>query len=479
MDKAKNRSITDRIWDLFASVKFAVVIFIIIALTSIVGTIVEQNVEPAKNIKLLTKMFGAGAAPAIYDVLDKLGFMNMYHSWWFITLLLLFCANLVICSLDRLPRIWKLVREPIRPLSDEHIEKMSIKRALTLKGKHSEVRDRAMHAIRKEGFRISEAATDKGVQFFSEKGNFTRLGVYITHLSILVIMLGSIVGIYFGFNGWLPLGEGETSPVAYSEHDKRIPLGFDIRCDDFEVDFYGDSDMPKAYKSWLTVLQDGKEVMKKMITVNDPLKYHGVTFYQSSFGTIPDSFAGGILTLDLVSKNGESKQIQMRLGDQFTIPGTSVTGRITNFSPALTFDQSGKAVTYNSNMVNPAIYVEFTGLGHKPVAGWIFKRYPQTWNLPDGSKVEFLNFWGVQYTGLQVRKDPGVGIVYVGCILMALGLYITFFMSHRRIWVNLTEDKGATKIMVGASANRNRASLERKIERLVGNLEAGHKGGSR
>jgi cytochrome c biogenesis protein len=479
MEKEKNKSITDRIWDLFASVKFAVVIFVVIALTSIVGTVIEQNVNPEKNIKVLTRMFGEGAAPAIYDVLDKLGFMNMYHSWWFVTLLLLFCANLVICSIDRLPRIWKLVREPIRPLSDEYLEKMSIKRVLILKGKHPEVKGRAAEAIRKIGFRPSESTTDKGVQFFSEKGNFTRLGVYITHLSILIIMAGAIVGLFFGFNGWLPLGEGETSSYAYKEHDTKIPLGFDIRCDKFEVDFYGDSDMPKAYKSWLTVLKDGKEIMKKAITVNDPLKYEGITFYQSSFGTIPDSFGRGILTLDLVSRDGKSEQVQARLGDQFTIPGTSITGHITNFSPALTLDQSGKPVTYDSNMVNPAIFVEFTGLAQKPVGGWIFKRFPRTWDLPDGSKVEFLNFWGVQYTGLQVRKDPGVGIVYLGCILMALGLYITFFMSHRRIWVNLAEEKGATKILIGASANKNRASLEKKIERLAGGLESGYKGGSK
>jgi cytochrome c biogenesis protein len=480
MDKGKNKSIADRIWDLFASVKLAVVIFSVIALTSIVGTVIEQNAEPEKNIKILTRMFGEDAAPAIYSVLDKLGFMNMYHSWWFITLLLLFAANLVICSLDRLPRIWKLVREPIRPLSEEYLEKMSIKRMLTLNEKHSEVRGNVSESVRKLGFRPSEAEKDNGVQFFAEKGNFTRLGVYITHLSILVILAGAIVGIFFGFNGWLPLGEGETSPVAYKNQDNtKIPLGFDIRCDRFEVDFYGESDMPKAYKSWLTVLQDGREVMKKVITVNDPLKYQGITFYQSSFGTVPDSFDRGILTLQLISRDGKSEQIQARLGGQFTIPGTTITGHITNFSPALTFDQSGRPVTYDANMVNPAIFVEFSGLGQKPLAGWIFKRFPQSWNLPDGSKVEFLKFWGVQYTGLQVRKDPGVGIVYLGCILMALGLYITFFMSHRRIWVNVSEEKGATKILIGASANRNRASFETKIEKLVGTLSPGHKGGSK
>jgi cytochrome c biogenesis protein len=477
MDKAKSKSPLDWVWHLFASVKLAVVIFSAIALTSIVGTVIEQNAEPEKNLKILTKMFGEGAAPSIYSALDKLGFIDMYHSWWFVAFLLLFAANLVICSLDRLPRILKLVREPIRPLPEEHLEKMSIKRTLTLKGKHPNAKNHASSALRNIGYRPSEAASEKGVQFFAEKGNFTRLGVYITHLSILVIMTGAIIGLFFGFNGWLPLGEGETSSVAYKDHDRKIPLGFDIRCDNFQVDFYGESDMPKAYKSWLTVLKDGQEVMKKVITVNDPLRYQGITFYQSSFGTISERFGSGVLRLGLVSKDGRSQEIQTRVGGDFTIPGSSVSGRITDFSPALTFDQANRPVTYESNMVNPAIYVAFTGLGNKPVAGWIFKRFPQTWNLPDGSRVEFLDFWGAQYTGLQVRRDPGVGIVYLGCIMMAVGLYITFFMSHRRIWVNVSEEKGATRVFIGASANRNRASLERKIERLVEVIEPGHKGG--
>ncbi len=52
--------------------------------------------------------------------------------------------------------------------------------------------------------------------------------------------------------------------MAVSNTDKEIPLGFDIRCDNFDVEFYDDSDMPKEYKSWLTIIKDGREVLKKI-----------------------------------------------------------------------------------------------------------------------------------------------------------------------------------------------------------------------
>lgn len=476
MKKAENKTITDKIWGLFASIKLAVVMFSLIALTSIVGTVVEQNVEPAKNLRILAKFFGKSGAPAAYNILDKLGFMDMYHSWWFITFLLIFAANLIICSLDRIPRIWKIVREPIRPLPLDRVEKMSIKRTLFVKSKPSHVRDVAIHAFRKIGFRPSESSNETGVQFYAEKGNFTRLGVYITHASILFILAGAIIGVAFGFNGYLALQEGRSSAFAYQSNDRRIPLGFDVHCDKFEVKFYGDTDMPKSYESWLSIWKDGVEVARKTIEVNDPLTYNGITFYQSSFGTEPNSLGEGTVKLRLVSKDGESKDLDTSLGGSFTIPGSGLKGIITNFSPALTVDQSGNPRTYSQNMLNPAIFVEFSAPGGKHYSGWILKRFPQTWDLPDGSKVEFLDLWGVQYTGLQVRKDPGQDVVYVGCFILAFGLFVSFFMSHRRIWMYITEDKGGTKVQIGASAHKNRAAFEKTIEKLAAAFGADQKG---
>jgi cytochrome c biogenesis protein len=192
---------------------------------------------------------------------------------------------------------------------------------------------------------------------------------------------------------------------------------------------------------------------------------------------LQENMNNGILVLRVVSRDGKSSQINTRIGGTFTMPGSPGEGRIANFSPALSFDQSGRAFTYDSGLKNPAIFIELPDVGGKPYSGWVFKRYPQTWRLPDGSSVEFLDYWGVEYTGLQVRRDPGVLIVYLGCIIMAAGLYITFFMSHKRLWVNVAEEKDAAKILIGASANRNRAAFERDIEKLTGLLGEGHKGG--
>ncbi|HYQ47658.1 MAG TPA: cytochrome c biogenesis protein ResB [Thermodesulfovibrionales bacterium] len=479
MTEEKKKTIFDRIWDVFASVKLAIVIFALIAVTSIVGTIIEQQAEPEKNIQVLVKMFGIShdSAHSVLGVLDSLGFTNMYHSWWFLAFLLLFAANLIICSLDRLPRIWKLVQEKIRPVPASYVEKMSIRQTVVVQGKTPGIRDSVAAALKSAGFKPAEAVEGASVQLYAEKGNYTRLGVYITHLSILIILAGAIIGIFFGFNAFLNLPEGETTSVAYKDRGIEVPLGFEIRCDNFEVEFYPNSEMPKSYKSELVILKNGQEVMKKTITVNDPLTYQGITFYQSSYGMVPNSMGKGVLILRAVPKDGKPEQLNLKFGSTFTIPGTTVTGTIRDFSPALSFDQGGNAFTFSDQMTNPAIYVDFADKGNRTFSGWILKRFPRTWELPDGNRVEFLDYWGVQYTGMQVRQDPGVLIVYLGCIIMAAGLYMTFFMSHRRVWVSLSEEKGSVKVLIGASANRNRASLERKIEKMVSAISTGHKGG--
>ncbi|MEW6213634.1 MAG: cytochrome c biogenesis protein ResB, partial [Nitrospirota bacterium] len=455
---------------------------------------------------------------------EKLGFMDMYHSWWFVTLLILFSANIVICSVDRLPRIWKTVREPMHPITEEHLRKATIKKELILKGKPDRVKDIVTSAIKGVGFSYIESKEDKGYQFYSQKGSFTRLGVYITHLSILIILIGSLVGIFLGFKGFLPLPEGRSSSVALLntgsltrmegyERERILnaieassgnisnasmqlsmdenslmakmrrygiqPLGFSIRCDDFNVDFYGGSDMPKEFKSWLTVIDNGKEVLKKAIEVNNPLTYKGITFYQASYGLIPHSLERGIFIFKLISKDGKTSNLELRFGDTFEIPGTKISGKITNFHPALKITPGRQLFASNTNQLNsPAVYIDFSESGSlKPYSGWIFKRYPETWQLPEGHRVEFIDYWGTQYTGLQVRRDPGVWVVYLGCITISIGLYIAFFMSHRRIWVRIVEEKNNTRVVVGATSNKNRAAFERKINKLISLLSKKQEGG--
>jgi cytochrome c biogenesis protein len=468
--KKENESIVDKLWSLFSSIKLAVVVFTLISTTSIVGTIIEQQAPPERNIKLLTKFFGESFAPTAYRILDALNFTNMYHSWWFLALLFIFSANIIICSLDRLPKILKIVKEPIKPLSSEVFNAMPIKKEIILKKKTDDVERLIEQSLKKIGFKRIQKHTDtsEGQQIYAENGKYSRLGVYVTHLSILLILIGAVIGIFFGFNAYLPLLEGTVSSVAYQNDGKKeIPLGFSIRCDDFNTFFYENSDTPKAFVSWLTVIENGREVLKKEINVNTPLKYKGITFYQSNYGFSPSR--DSLFKFDVTSPSGRKSSISVKFGESFNIPDTNVTAKVIDFSPALGVDQSGRLFTYAQMMNNPAALVEFSENGKHKYNQWILIRYPDTWRIPDGI-VEFKDLWGAQYTGLQVRKDPGVWIVYLGCIIMAMGLYAAFFMSHSKVWVKISTDKGNKKIYLSATTNKNRIAFEQKIEKILGGI---------
>ncbi len=473
-NKKENQSIVDRIWSLFSSITLAVVVFSIISITSIVGTIIEQQAEPERNIKLLSKFFG-DAAPTVFRALDTIGFTDMYHSWWFVTLLFVFAANLIICSLERLPKIWKMVKDPIKPLSADILNAMPIKRDAIVKGKIDDAKLTVESAMKNVGFKAAVHQDEGGLQIYAEKGRHSRLGVYATHFSIILILIGAVVGIFFGFNASLNLLEGTTSAVAYARNGKDIPLGFEIACNDFETSFYENSDTPKSYKSWLTIIENnkpvkikGKEVIE--IDVNSPLRYKGITFYQSSYGFSPTK--DSLFKFSVISNDGKRQDAEVKFEEAFTIPGTSITGKVSDFTPALGIDEAGRLFTYAEMMNNPAVFVEFTENGKLKYKQWILKRYPQTWRVQDGI-VEFKDLWGSQYTGLQVRKDPGVWIVYLGCLVMSVGLYAAFFMSHARIWVSLKDEKNNTKVTIAASANKNKAAFEQKIDKLIKSLSQG------
>src|SRR3972149_12236872 len=63
------------------------------------------------------------------------------------------------------------------------------------------------------------------------------LGFVITHVSIIIIVIGAIIGSIFGAKGFLWLREGESRSVFYVK-EKEHPLGFEIRLTDFTLEYY-------------------------------------------------------------------------------------------------------------------------------------------------------------------------------------------------------------------------------------------------
>ncbi|RMD52037.1 MAG: cytochrome c biogenesis protein ResB, partial [Nitrospirae bacterium] len=209
--------IINSIWNLFSSVKLAIFLFLAIAISSIIGTVVEQNVEPAKNMALFIKLFGNALGPTLFHISYKLGFMDMYHSHWFRILLFLFSANIVICSIERLPHIWKIVKKPLSPLKEKAFTTIADRYEVNLKGDMKSVKIAVQQVLAKERFKpMEDSSQDGSIQLYGEKGKYALLGVYVVHFSIIVIFIGALIGSFFGFKGYLNLPEGGSSSFYYN-----------------------------------------------------------------------------------------------------------------------------------------------------------------------------------------------------------------------------------------------------------------------
>jgi cytochrome c biogenesis protein len=437
---AKDNGFFTTIWDFLCSLKLTIITLILLAVTSIIGTVIQQNKSPQEYIELYGE--------TTFRLFEALQFFDMYRSWWFVSLLTLFTANLVACSIKRFPRVYKTVKEPVLVADDTHYRTMSNVEEITSGASPEALRDKISAFL---GTRFGQPVVteqDGKIHLFAQKGAYARFGVYVTHLSIVVIFLGAIIGNVFGYKGFVNIVEGtETDQVWLRGKSDPIPLGFSVRCDEFSVSYYENSSRPKEFKSLLTVTDNGQVVKdKRPVIVNDPLTYKGITFYQSSYGPAGDP------TFNLrvrMRDSGETANLVARQGQRMQLPGGAGFFRVADFTPS--FQNFG-----------PAARIEvFQDMGSQPRSFVVLQAHPEFDAQRGGAEIiSLLGYEQRFYTGLQVAKDPGVWTVWVGCTLLVVGSMIAFFLSHRRIWVTIQPLAGKTGIKIGGTAHRNQPAFE-------------------
>ena len=441
----------NQLWKTFASVKLTIVLLLTLAATSIIGTLIPQNETPVAYVQAFGEF--------LYRLFALLGVFDMYHSWWFRALILLLVGNIVICSIDRLQATWKIlfVRNPrfyiarYRQLKNK-VDYKDDADADQLKNRYQPVISRSFRYHRLED-------TDDGFAIYGESGRWTRFGVYVVHTSVVLLLIGGLIGSIFGFDGFVNIPEGESvRSIQLRDSNQKMPLGFEIRCDDFNVDFY-DSGTPKEFRSSLTILKQGKTVVQKDIIVNDPLRYEGISFYQSSYGN---------LTPNEVILNFTSRTT-----------GKIYSKRAAIDSPIIVSENLGafvlKKYTQQANFRGQNIGESFMGIltppNGSPVEVTLPLRFPRFDRMRKGEVViAIADYLPRYYTGLQVSRDPGVWVVYVGFILMIIGIYITFFMSHQQICVEVVPKGNKSQITVAGTSNKNKMGMQKKVTKLSGRL---------
>lgn len=427
---------SNQLWKFFASVKLALFTLCTISLTSIIGTIIPQH----RSLEFYAEKYGEGMA-RFFQVLD---IHEMYGSWWFLTLLGLLSANLIICSIDRFPTSWKQITADQTAVTVNKLEKMSFSRVLANAATADAESLETM--LKSQGWQTRSSAYEQGRIIAAQKGAWSRVGVYIVHASILVIFAGAIVGHFFGFKGSVMIPETKQAAKIYTpETQTPIDLGFAVRCDMFEIEFY-DNGMPKEYRSRLTVLENGKEVVVKDIEVNHPLKYRGITFYQSSY----EGYRDFLITLTDPA-DGSKRTFVAPFQQQVSWPEKGIVMGIVN------------AEAIRDRVVRMKVW--FKSGDNPPVVFWRDSRAESP--IKQGNTPYTMGVKQMYATGLQVAKDPGVWLVYLGCFLMMFGLYIAFFMSHQRVWIVTSMPGKRGALLVAGATNKNKLGFEKTFSSLT------------
>ena len=473
-------SVVTRALNLLSSVRFGVTLLVMLAAASMIGMlIVQQNVEG------FDKYF-ANLTPAQKFLYGKLGFFDIYHSWYFDLILLVLSLNIVLASIDRFPSAWTYVKKKKLDASAHWLRGQEQSAEVRLEAAS---RDEAVGKI-KEAFRTSRmkaTVTEKnGKTFvFGERGTWNRLGAYAVHVALLTIFFGAFLTSQFGRTGSMGVEPGMTS----SEMTETVfnvdqvsqavyQLPFEIECTDIEQKLIRKEGAITSDNTldWLTrikIKDPDYGTREALVHLNAPYDYRGYRLFQASF--IADGKARSITLRVTPAQGGEPQDITIprngvaKLSDgtrvefrdfsaNFTVGGNNAdAGEGVYMNPAATLAVTPPGATTQKAFAFTPEMAERAPFAKQPVAGY-------TWRLVDFEKAPKAHV-------LSIQKDPGSSIVYVGFTMLGMTLVGVFFFSHVRVWALVEEkESGTFDVVLGGNTNRNHLGFGDRFKKLVASI---------
>jgi len=339
------------------SMSLAITLLTVLALASVIGTVLLQNQDQADYLQ----QFG----PIWYWVFRSLGLFDMYHTWWFLSLLGFLMLSLSVCLWRNVPRFLKEMRSSKVAISDSAMKHMKHVHHWELDGQTAEhVLAVAKERLKEWGIREEQRGDVSYIR--ADKGSKHKWGYILVHSAMLVILVGGWLSVHYGFRGNMQVPEGgkehEISFLKGTSTESKV-MPFYVRCNEFSIDFYPNG-MPKEFKSNLTIIDDGKEVLTSDIIVNEPLYYKGVRIYQASFGDGGSNIRLKLLKLD---GSGEIASAEAKVYTTFKDDATGVTLEITDFRPhnVENMAEAGQAKDFQD--LGPSVDFVMRGPGLKPV----------------------------------------------------------------------------------------------------------------
>lgn len=469
LSKKKRKNSLERLWALFANVKFGVSLIVLTLVMASLGTILPQVLFIDTSTFSSTKEAYKQAYGVFGEWYYILGFADLYNSWWFQALIGCLAASIIVASLDRGIPLFKALR-------NQRVQKHPLffqKQRLQLTSDASISMEAFAQQLKKQNYRVRV----ENENLLAEKGRFSRWGPYINHVGLILflagVMMRLIPGFYVDEKMWVREGDTTSIPEA---------TGYYIENKQFVLETYGDEEtdaginsVAKQYATDVNIYKNKthiagadaelQRVTSGTIEVNHPLKFDGYALYQMDYRQnelksmtfslmnkrTEKSF--GTFTIDLMHPKKEYKL------DEDT--SVQIEGYYPDFEK---FDATGEPISKSPNPNNPAFLVKMVTKEY-PLGETSFVQIKKTLE-PLGEtayKVVFERADTRDVSGLKVHKDRTWPLLLLGGIIFMLGVCIGSYFNHRRIWVKRHDDQ----LLIAAHTNKNWHSMKKDTTMLT------------
>jgi cytochrome c biogenesis protein len=439
------------LWHLLTSMRVAMVLMIILAALCVIGSLVIQMTADQAASDALRADFLSMVRPRFggwTTVMDALGLFNIFNSIVFKVLTTALVISLVACTVHRIPGAWRMATKPRVDVGPGFFEHAPQREQIVLHATSAEALERVQAVLKKRHYRTL-VQDDGTVHMYADRNRFIAFASLAGHISLILILLGAIVGGTFGYrNSYFAIAEGNTQPTLTED-------GLQLKLVDFTDSYYAATGAPMDYASQVVLLKGGQQVAAQTIRVNQPLSYNGATYYQRSFGpavvvTVKDASGNVVysqgLPLDRGAPDGSDRAagvVDLPSGEILAITGTDGTTD--------TVIQPGQVqVALYASTSTAATDAKIFNQGKAQTLG----AYTVTFDREE------------KYTVLSVSRDPGQYLIWLGAFLLFAGFTLVFMLPQRRIWARISS-RGATSVLSVASLGRRDAALGTDFEDLI------------
>jgi cytochrome c biogenesis protein len=418
---------------LIADLRLAIVLLLIIAFFSISGTVIEQGETLSfyqANYPEEPALFGF----ITWKFILNFGLNQVYKTWWFLGILVLFGSSLTACTFKRqIPalksaRNWQFYRQP------RQFNKLAFSTELETGSLNS------LESILKDkGYTVFQ----ENESIYASKGIIGRVGPIIVHLGMLIILVGAIWGALTGFFAQEMIASGDTFQIKNIFESgvlasPQTTNNFAVKVNKFWIDYSPEGNVNQFYSDLSVVNQNGEELKRKTIYVNEPLRYHGVTFYQTNWGI-------------------SSVKVQVNNSPIFQLPmvqlDTQNNGRLWGSWIPTKTDLSEGVSLIAKDLQGTMFLYDFQGKLVGPLREGMSIQV-------NGVTLKVLELIGS--TGLQIKSDPGVPIVYFGFACLMVGVVMSY-ISYSQIWALQQGDR----LYLGGKTNRSLVAFEQEFNSIV------------